>query len=386
MKIDLYNHEGRFKQWKEQALRKGYIESGLSKENSGILVKYTLDMEIGNNVSIRNKKGSRSYARLNSIRQKMAQMMRVLQEKKIKDITIINEEQIQHYFNSLRNGETKTQKGKKYKCTSDYVKIFKAFWHWYQLISKKKGRVVEDITVYIDSSQDEKPKWVYLNEDQINKLLNNCDPKYKPLFSFLYDSGARVTEAFSLQVQDISEDKGDIFVNIRQEISKTFGRKIKLLLCGKDIHEYIRRSELKPEDRLFAISNDMANRYLSKLSGEVFGSRTSEGGENYQHMTLYDFRHNSACYWLERYKNTMSLMYRFGWKSEKYILYYSEFKGKRDLIKSDDLLVDITKSELEKELNAMRRKTEKQATEMNQTHKDIERLNFLVQRIMTNND
>lgn len=350
MKVDLYNHEKKYHSWKEQASKVDYTEGDLTKKNSGILLKYIFDMEIGANVSLKNKKGGRSYARLNTIKQKLIQMMQRLQDRKVVDITKVNENQIQEFFNDIRSGKIKRKDGGEYASIDTYVKIFKAFWHWYIKINRKKGINIEDLTVEIDGSAKSKPKWVYLDEEQMKLLLEKCEPRYRAFLSFLYDSGARVTETFSLLVQDIHEEKGVVHVDIKDENSKTFGRKIKLLLCGKDLLEYIKRSELKQEDRLFGFSPEYTNRYLGELAKQLFGEKISKAGAKYSDLSMYDFRHNSCCYWIQRYKNNTGLMFRFGWKTEKYILYYSEFLGMRDLISQEDLYVDVTKTELEKQL------------------------------------
>ena len=65
---------------------------------------------------------------------------------------------------------------------------------------------------------------------------------------------------------------------------------------------------------------------------------------------MYDFRHCSCCYWLPRYKSESALKFRFGWKKSDKIHYYSEMLGMKDTICEDDMLVDITKTELENRL------------------------------------
>ena len=59
MKIDPYKYKERYISWKEKITKTGI--SGISKKNSEILLKYLRDMELGINISITNKKGSRSY-------------------------------------------------------------------------------------------------------------------------------------------------------------------------------------------------------------------------------------------------------------------------------------------------------------------------------------
>ncbi|MBU3896714.1 MAG: hypothetical protein KJ697_02155, partial [Nanoarchaeota archaeon] len=82
----------------------------------------------------------------------------------------------------------------------------------------------------------------------------------------------------------------------------------------------------------------------------VFGDKESLAGQKYSDLTMYDFRHCSCCYWLPRYKSESALKFRFGWKKSDKIHYYSEMLGMRDTISDEDLLVDITKTEIEKQL------------------------------------
>jgi len=65
---------------------------------------------------------------------------------------------------------------------------------------------------------------------------------------------------------------------------------------------------------------------------------------------MYDFRHCSCCYWLPRYKSESALKYRFGWKKSDKIHYYSELLGMKDTINEEDMLMDVTKTEIEKQL------------------------------------
>jgi len=73
---------------------------------------------------------------------------------------------------------------------------------------------------------------------------------------------------------------------------------------------------------------------------------------------MYDFRHCSCCYWLPRYKSEAALKYRFGWKRSEKIHYYSEFLGMKDTITEEDMLIDITKTEIEKRLTKTERENE----------------------------
>ena len=64
-KIDPYKHKEKYEAWKEKT-KEGI--PGINKTNSDTILQYLSDMEMGINVASDNKKGSRSYSRLNSLK------------------------------------------------------------------------------------------------------------------------------------------------------------------------------------------------------------------------------------------------------------------------------------------------------------------------------
>jgi hypothetical protein len=123
------------------------------------------------------------------------------------------------------------------------------------------------------------------------------------------------------------------------------------MICSDLIREYVKTQNLGKEDYLFTISPAATNKYLKRLGKRVLGEEKSPAGTEYSNLTMYDFRHVSCCYWLPRYKSESALKYRFGWKSTDKIHYYSELLGMSDTISEDDMLVDVTKMELEKRID-----------------------------------
>ena len=347
MKIDVYKHKERYLKWKGK-----YENSDLediSKNNSDIIKNYIFNMERGANTSNRSPKGSRGYSRLNTLKQRLIFLAKTFEKRSKKDLNCLEEEEVLSFFNEMRNGTIKRKDGNEYQSTADFVKIFKAFWHWYIKINRKNGDEISDITTDLDTSYN-KPKWVYLTEAQIKKLCDNAKYEYNVLIRFLYCSGIRSpSELVNIKVSDFYDDFKKL--KIRDEISKTFGRKIKLLKSGELIKEYVENKDLKSEDYVFPINPVVVNRYLKRLAQKVFGDGISEAGKKFGELTLYDFRHCSCCYWLPRYKSESALKYRFGWKKSDKIHYYSELLGMKDTISEEDLLVDVTKTELEKRLS-----------------------------------
>jgi len=354
-KIDPYKHKESYFKWKKE------IHSRIPKINqfnSDLIKQYLQDMENGLNVATTNKRGSRSYSRLNTLRRRMVFMAKMFEERfKLEKMVEIKEENLFQFFVDMRNGtisKCKDKGGGAFKSAGDYVKDFKAFWHWWMKVNRKKGITISDITLDLDTSK-EKPRWVYLTEKQIKKMCLDIKFDYKVLIWFLFDTGIRApTELMNVRVSDFFNDFKEL--QIREEVSKTFGRRIKLMICSELIKEYVNLNELKADDYLFTKKPENVNNYLKRLTKRIFGDEKSPAGELYKNLSMYDLRHCSCCYWLPRYKSESALKYRFGWKKSDKIHYYSELLGMRDTITEEDLLTDITKVELEKRID----KTEKE--------------------------
>jgi integrase len=375
MKIDPYKHEERFISWKNSLDGK---VPGISEKNSKIFLNYMFDMEHGLNVASGCRKGARGYPRLNNIKQKMLFLLKVFEKKyKLIDITKATEREFHDFFTGMRNGTIKRQDGQCYTSSADYVKVLKSFWHWHQKVNRKKGVTIYDITMDLDISVS-KPRWVYLDEEQIKKLCENATYEYRVLITFLYDTGIRSpTELMNIRVSDFHSDFKEL--NIREEVSKTFGRRIKLMMSSSLIKSYVEVKKLGEDDYIFTKNPSLTNRYLKRLSEKLFGKGKSPAGETYDKLTMYDFRHCSCCYWLPRYKSESALKFRFGWKKSDKIHYYSEMLGMRDTIQEEDMLVDITKTELEKRLTKTEHENEMMRDEMKALREQSKKMMELVE-------
>jgi integrase len=380
MKVDPYKHKESWIRWKDKVRDLGGIPDQ-TRQNSEIILKYLYDMEFGINTSLGSQKGARSFTRLNNLRQRMTFLAKKFEEVYgVEDLTMLTEEQVCSFFVDMRNGTIKRQDGARYRATRDFVKIFKAFWHWWQKVARKTGKgEVEDITLYLDAS-GEKPEWVYLTEEQVRIFCDNCNLKYKTLVMFLFDTGIRApTELMNVKVSDISHDFKEL--NIRDETSKTFGRRIKLMLCSELIKRYIQENDLAQDDFLFKFGPYVVNRYLKRLAEKLFGDKKSLAGQKFSDLTMYDFRHISCCYWLPRYKSESALKFRFGWKKSDKIHYYSEMLGMRDTIQEEDLLVDVTKTELEKRLTHAEHKNELLETQVETMKNQMDEIHHYVNKL-----
>ena len=340
---DPYHHKETHENWKKTKTIKG-----LNEKNCNLVLEFLSDMELGLNISKVSKKGARSATRLNTLRGRLSFIIIKLQERGIKDITKVSEKDLHLLFDNMRTGVLKTRTGTAYKSARDYVKVFKTFWHWYEKIMRKKGKLVEDVTEDLDI-RGEKPKFVYFTKEDFDKIVGKAKYDLKIILALAFDAGVRVTELVNIKVSDFSNDFKEL--TLRDEASKTFGRKIKLMLCGDQIKEYVKKLDLKPNDFFCKIHPSMMNAELNKIGKEVLNPEQIK----FKSLSLYDFRHSSACFWLPRYKSESALKYRFGWKKSDMIHYYTELMGMKDTIKEEDMYVDVTKTELEKEIAKIKR-------------------------------
>lgn len=351
-KIDPYKHKERFEKWEKKKKL-----NGLSKANSKIVLEYLNDMKNGEFTA---RKKPLSAIRLNTIRQRIIWILNGIQKTyKQDDIRKITQKEATHFFNVLmRGGKIQNKWGKTYVSIDSYAATFNAFWHWYIRKEHEKGKTIKDITTYIDTTPQEENTFVYFTIDELKKVSARAKYEYRVLMNFIFDSGIRSpTELMNIRVSDLSpmKNSNNYELNIRDSISKTFGRKIKLLLCSDLLKEYIKTKELKDEDYIFSITPRIVNQYLKRLFKKVLGKYKTKGGEYIHDVNMYDFRHASACYWLPRYKSESALKYRFGWKKNSMIHHYSKLLGMRDTIEEEDLVLDSEyKTRLEKELEKER--------------------------------
>jgi integrase len=296
-----------------------------------LILNYLNDMEAGINVS-GTKKGIRGYARLACSGFKLNWMFGKLKEQGIKDIKKCSESDIISFFNKMRAGQILRKDGKQFLGIRDYVKTFKAFWHWHQKVNRKKGIEVQDITLDLNADED-KPKWVFFNIDDLNKMVAATDDlKLQALMMFLFDTGIRFpTETLNVRVQDLSPDFNDVLI----KESKTFQRQVKLRLCKEILKKYVLKFGLRKDDFLFNGSLNYFKNNLREIARRVFPDEISRGREHFYKISYYDFRHSSCCYWLNQYSSTQALCFKFGWKDPKKIWYYSEFLNVQDKLKSE---------------------------------------------------
>ena len=160
MKRDPHNYERKYNNWKGKT--KDGIPS-ISKANSDIIKKFLNDMEVGRNVSVHSKKGSRSFIRLNTIRDKLIFFSRKFEALYgLKCIVDISEEHIHTFFADMRSGKIKKVDGKDYIALEDQLIPFEKVVRFINIMHSNLT-IMMSYTAYSDK----------YNRDQLtDKLVN----------------------------------------------------------------------------------------------------------------------------------------------------------------------------------------------------------------------
>lgn len=345
LKADPFHNRRQWIQWKKtKDLKLNGSDKQVSAINKKLILEYLSDMEEGYNVAT---KGRLSFIRLRSIKQRITW---ILANMEIEDITRATDRQVLSFFNKMADGQITRLNGQPFQSTSDYAKVFAAFWHWYQ--RKERSHEVVDITRYVRVEENKDCPFAYFTPEELKSVSEHAKFEYRVLMWFLFDSGIRApTELMSLRISDFTwlPETKKFELHIRDEYAKTFGRKIKLILSSDLLKSYLKRRNA--DEGFFTIDWRTFRRYLRRIFIKVLGDHHTKGGRKLSQLRPYDFRHSAACYWINRYKKEAGLKYRFGWKDNRMMHYYTKFLGMEDTITDQDILLDTdAKSLLEKEL------------------------------------
>ncbi len=341
--------DGKAKEWgikKKEGL-------GLIPTNEKILKDFLKDCELGINMP-KGHRGRRTPATLIKLRGSLFFILTQHPKLKIEEWT---KAKLHKLFKDMFDGKIKKSSGQQYRGIDDYVKVSKFFLGWCYRTKKVSENISEDLS-RADYTRG-KPAWVFLGNEKLRKLIDESRADYRALILFIYDSGIRAQELYRIKVYDFSEEFTLLNVPDKREdgtkVSKTFERTIKLKHCSGLIKNYIETHKLKSNDYLVIQSQPAFNKYLRTLSKKLFGTSTTKARGSYDRLKLMDIRHNSACYWLDKYKTHKDLMYRFGWSREDKIFYYSEFLGRRDKIDDEDMLTKEDKDKYEKDIMVLQK-------------------------------
>ncbi len=343
--VDPHHHKEKYLRWNRRFVN-------ISKENEELLLKFMRDMEIGRNVT--GKKGKRGYGRLNTLKSRMHIITKFFEKEYNKNLIDLTDEDVILLFEKMRDGTILKSDGGRYKSIADYVKIFKSFWHWYMRVMRMQGKPLFDIMIDLDSSR-EKPEFNTVSIGDIQKLLDNARYDYKLMMMIIFDTGVRApTELFNLKGKDFTVENNVVFMRVRYETTKTFERRIKLLVFSEQILRYAKSKE--PDEFLFKNEFEATNQYIKRLGYKVLNiGKSEDGGKTViGGLGLYDFRHSASKYFASKKLPSHFITKRFGWKNEKMLSYYTNNDYDEEI--DETMMIDAeTSNKLQRELDNARR-------------------------------
>lgn len=429
-KIDPHDSAAKFAQTFEKIKQTG-IPGATDRENELILA-YIDDMRQG--VHAHSKKRLTPIRLLSIIFRLRAFYHLKAQYDPSITIEAMTPRQAIELFNGVRDGVYRGSSGKHLKDVESVINVTSAFHSWIRRTQAINGEeVLPAIFEFVNRKNQDKPAWTYLDFDEVRRLIEDMKFEYRVFFMFLFDSGVRApTEALNVRMSDLEYDERtkSYTVEVRNEYSKTFGRRFKLLLSSDLLRRYVERERIGagPDAAVFDVNPTKIIKYLRRhaiktllktyASSEVDAIEDSDGSMRYvlktdpahevsylyglffddmqtkgrgfiSQISPYDFRHMSVCYWRPRYDGKKdSLLYRLGWKKSEMLDYYEEFLGMKDNIQDEDLLVDVTASQLERQLDHERKARQEETDELKlKMERMSEQIDLLKQLVaMTSDD
>lgn len=170
-----------------------------------------------------------------------------------------------------------------------------------------KDKVVEHLKIKSikgDLNRDE-----LLTVDDVNKLIETtASPMYKALFAFLFESGARISEALNVKVDDIqeTEDKGMI-IKVTQTKTGLDRRRGLYVYSAGYIRNHISYSGLKKGDRLFGVTRPAVHLMLQKIGKDAGIDKP---------LSPHKFRHSSATHMVLSGYQEAIIRKKMGWTDD----------------------------------------------------------------------
>lgn len=360
---DVTYQEAMFENWKKESSEFG-IE-GIKKADSDLIIDYINDLEKGIYVGA-SRKGGRSFKRLNASRHLLKTISRMFNDFGIKGSMVnVKENILFDFFRELEQGKISKQNGESYSQTSigDFRRVYKAFFNWYRRKQKKVyNKEISDITEDLSCAVG-KTRFVYITKEQLDEILKYLPIKLQRFGLFLFDSIIRAPqEVLNLKGGDIFERDGDVWVNVPDEASKTFGRVYNLLFCGEEILKHKKENNIGDDDYLFnKIDYEHFNKQIKKIAVKLYGDKIShpKAEKKYSELSSYDFRHCGGIFlrMMAQKNNSISLdsiRQRGGWSDFEMLNYYTKFLGLTGEIKKESLLIQEDKSKLEMKVKKMK--------------------------------
>lgn len=284
-------------------------DKSINLENKKVMLNFLKDCELGK-IS-RKPCGS---ARLMKYIYLLTRVNQMFENKPFKKLTA---KDIERVITNLRKGEYKRQlvhlvkigknRKKLVKIETDKPLDMETVSDFEMIIKRLSAYIFEKGDKYQKLAGWIKPRHTIkeipaLSREEVERLAESFNLKYKAAVMVLFDSGARASEFLNVRIGDLTKREGYYIIRIKH--SKTKPRTISVPMCTEVLDAWLSAHPDKdnPQAQLFPITYDALRIRIKEQSQKILQ----------KNVNIHLFRHSSATYYCHRL-NQYQLCYRYGW-------------------------------------------------------------------------
>ncbi|MGA2916624.1 MAG: tyrosine-type recombinase/integrase [Sedimentisphaerales bacterium] len=206
-----------------------------------------------------------------------------------KDFDVVTEEDLRSLITFISKGNPRLNGGKFSQGTVHGYKVtLKRFYRWLEGNDEEYPRKVRWIKSNGDATRIKEPEQLLTFEEVLKMIRYARNPRDKAIVSFLYESGARLSELLSMKIKHL--EFTSTVVKATLPVSKTQPRIIPLVSCKRHLSTWLNYHPLKddPEAPLWSNMKRRGNDSLiGQTVSEILKAIASDAGINkrvYPHL------------------------------------------------------------------------------------------------------
>lgn len=163
-----------------------------------------------------------------------------------KDYDRVTEEDLRSLLTFLSKGNAREDGGRYSQGTIHGYKVtLKRFYRWLERGDEEYPRKVRWIKTSGDTTRIHEPEQLLTYEELLDMIRHARSPRDKAIVSFLYESGARISEMLSMKIKHLEFTPK--LVRATLPVSKTRPRVIPLVSCKKHLETWMNYHPLKDD-------------------------------------------------------------------------------------------------------------------------------------------
>lgn len=223
-----------------------------------------------------------------------------------KDFDTVTEQDLRSLLTFLSKGNPRLNGGKFSQGTVHGYKVtLKRFYRWLEGDDEEYPRKVRWIKTSGETTRIQEPEQLLTFEEVLKMIRHARNPRDKAMISFLYESGARVSEMLSMKIRHL--EFTSTVVKATLPASKTKPRAIPLVSCKRHLATLLNYHPLKdnPDAPLWSnLKRRGNNPLISQTVGEILKAIALDAGITkrvYPHLfRACSITHKQAAGWPEQ--------------------------------------------------------------------------------------